>query len=214
MLMRKNLIIGITLLLSIVLTACNGENDEANSETANKSIESNSNNSMEGSEKSGEDNKNDDTTNNETTKSVTKDQLELGIGDTGKFDTTIGKFEVTLDKAKVLEELDGESSQLDVLILMDLTVKNTSDETQLVEDLLESTVASDDVDATGSSNSAEYFDSVEALKGELAPEEEISGQFIADVYESDEYYLMQRAGTQAAETSNQVIWTIPAEKAE
>ncbi|RDW21719.1 hypothetical protein [Oceanobacillus chungangensis] len=140
----------------------------------------------------------------------TKDQLDLKIGDTGKFDTTIGQFEITLDNAKLITDgLDGEVSQLDDLILLDITIKNTSGKTMLLEEILQSTVVKDDLESTGTSNGAEYFDSVEELKGEIADGEEISGQFITDVYESEEYYLAQESGAIAAGTTNQVIWTIP-----
>ncbi|RDW21720.1 hypothetical protein [Oceanobacillus chungangensis] len=144
-----------------------------------------------------------------------EDQLDLRIGDKGTFDTTIGQFEITLDGAKIIKEkLDGEESQLDDLLLLDLTVKNISGETMLLEDILESTIVKDNLEHSGNHDASGYFDSVKGLTGEIADGEIISGQFITDINERDEYYLVQDSGAVSIGTTNQVMWTIPASEAQ
>lgn len=144
----------------------------------------------------------------------TEDQLDLGIGDTGKFDTTLGTYELTLDKAELLgKELDGEETFADELILLDVTIKNTSEETLHIEDLMESMEITEDQDKSGYEDAAGAFDSLEKFEEELKPGEESSGQFISNVFNAEEFYFMKTPGNIAGGSSNQVIWTIKADEA-
>ncbi|CDO01811.1 hypothetical protein BN988_00257 [Oceanobacillus picturae] len=220
--MKKSFVISTILILTIVITACNGESEEANNNepnenstpAENESTKSNSSITTEDSETSEEISDNEKTTDNETSEQTIEDQLNLAIGDTGTFDTTLGTYDITLNSAKIIEEeLDGEASQLDNLILLDITVRNTSDRSLQVEDLLANLEVTHDLEGTGSSNAADYFDSVDEIAGEIAPEEEVNGQFIADISKEEKYFFRKKVGNIAAETSNQVIWTIPAEEA-
>lgn len=109
----------ILLTISLLLVACSDtkdskkESEETNS--ANNSIEDNSE-------------IDDDTETQSNDANEVEDQLNLGIGDTGTFDTTLGTYEVTLVSAKLEDDIDGQSSELDRFIVLDLTVKNTSGE--------------------------------------------------------------------------------------
>lgn len=142
-----------------------------------------------------------------------EDQLDLKIGDTAKFDTTLGTYEITLHSVKLIEDLDGETSELDELMVLDLTVKNTSETNMDVSDLVGSIEVTDDLEGAGFSDVSGYFSSIETIEGELAPGEEKSGQMITDVYHSDKYFLRKSPGLVAAGTTNDAIWTIQAEEA-
>lgn len=142
-----------------------------------------------------------------------EDQLDLQMGDTAKFDTTLGTYEITLHSAKLIEELDGETPQLDELIVLDLTVKNTSETSLDASDLVGSIEITEDLEGSGYSDVSSYFSSIESIEGELAPGEEKSGQMITDVYHSDKYFLRKSPGLVAAGTTNDVIWTFQAEEA-
>lgn len=137
------------------------------------------------------------------------DQIDLKIGDTGTFETTLGTYEMTLDGAEIVgTELDGEESLFDELIVLDLTIKNTGDDAFLIEEVMHDMEITEDMETSGSSNGAEMFDSIEMYEGELQPGEERSGQFIGDIYTGNEYYFKKAEGNVAAGTSNQVLWTI------
>src|SRR5699024_4036050 len=145
----------------------------------------------------------------------TEDQLDLKLGDTGTFETTLGTYEMTLDDAELIgNELDGVKTMLDELILLDITVKNIGDTTLNIEDAIESMHISDSKDGSGFYDGAEDFESVEKFTGELEPGEEKSGQFISDVSRSDQYFFRKDSGNITAGSSNQVMWTFELEAAE
>ncbi|MHA6252171.1 hypothetical protein [Oceanobacillus sp. CAU 1775] len=139
-----------------------------------------------------------------------EDQRDLTIGDTGVFQTTLGTYEVTLHSAEIVgSELDGEPSLFDELIVLELTFKNIGDNVILAEEIMYDMEITDDLEASGSSNGAEMFDSLEVFEGEIQPGEEKNAQFIGDIYTADEYFFGKAEGNVAAGTSNQVIWVIP-----
>ncbi|GAQ19902.1 ABC transporter substrate-binding protein [Oceanobacillus picturae] len=220
--MKKIFSLTIVILLAIMLGACNSEeetSDETNEES-NSTVndENNEGDTTSGTEESEGDDEGssdeEDSSNGKSFQPSSEDQLDLGVGDTGSFDTTLGTYDITLNSAEIIEEeLDGEASQLDNLMLLDITIKNTSESSQMVEDLIEDLEITHNLEGTGSSNAAEYFSSVEELSGEIASGEEVNGQFITDISEEEEYYFRKKVGNIAAETSNQVVWTIPAEEA-
>ncbi|RST72214.1 hypothetical protein D4T97_016330 [Siminovitchia acidinfaciens] len=143
-----------------------------------------------------------------------EDQLDLKIGDTAKFDTTLGTYEITLHSAKLIgKELDGETTELDELMVLDLTVTNTSETDMDVSDLIGSLEVTDNLEGAGFPDFSGYFSSIETIEGDLAPGEGKSGQMITDVYHSEEYFLRKSPGLVAAGTTNDVIWTIQAEDA-
>lgn len=149
------------------------------------------------------------------TESKTEDQLDLKMGDTGTFDTTLGTYEMTLDDAKLMgEELEGEKSTRDEFIVLDLTIKNTSDQPQLAEDLIVSMEVTNNLEHSGSSDHAEGFDTIKEFSGELKPGEEQSAQFLTIVDDADTYYFRKSVGNIAGGSSNQVIWTIQTKEIE
>ncbi len=144
----------------------------------------------------------------------TPDQLDLSIGDTGKFDTTLGTFDLTLDSVKLIgTELDGVTTDLDEFILIDLTIKNTSNHNMKIEDVLLTLEITDNLEMQGEKDRADLFDSVDYFTGNLEPNEEAKGQFIAETYTADTYYFQESIGDIAAGVSNQVRWTFAADEA-
>ncbi|HLR59546.1 MAG TPA: DUF4352 domain-containing protein [Pseudogracilibacillus sp.] len=138
-----------------------------------------------------------------------QDQLDLVIGDTGTFDTTLGTYEMTLDKAELKgEEYDDVITELDEIILLDITIKNTGDKVLDISELIVSMEITDDLDHSGDPNSADLFENVEEFTGNLEPGEEKSGQFITETFDSDEYFFRKDPGSVAGGSSNQVIWII------
>lgn len=211
--MRKILFLMSTVLLAIfVLTACSNDKDslldENNKEKVEKETETNS------------DDSNEESTDEETSDSdssgsgmfeVTEDpQMDLGVGDTGLVQTSIGTYELTLDSAEIMgTELDGEESLLDELIVLDLTFKNLDDKPIIAEDLMYNLGVTTELEGSSRSNNAKFFESIEVFEGEIKPGEERKAQFIADVKTAEEYYFKPNSGAVAAGTHNEILWTIP-----
>ncbi|WP_330948631.1 DUF4352 domain-containing protein [Virgibacillus sp. MG-45] len=194
------------LFLAVSLIACNNEDENQNLDEEKQQ------------ETEGTDDKNKSEEKEEAKTSGNKnikveDQLDLVIGDTGTFDTTIGTYEMTIESAKLVgPEFEGIESQIDNFILVDLTIKNMSDDSLNLEDVMMSIQVTEDLDESGSHDSSHVFDSVNTFLGSINPGEEAKGQFIAEVYNSETYYFREDPGNVAAGGSNQVIWNIPAEE--
>ena len=147
-------------------------------------------------------------------KDQVEDQVGLSIGDTGKFDTVLGSYEMTLDGAKLVgEELEGEKSTRDGFVILDVTIKNTSEHSLLAEDLILSMEVADNLEHSGSTDHADGFDTVEHFDGDIQPGEEKSAQFLTIVDDEDTYYFRKMVGNIASGSSNQVIWTFNADEA-
>lgn len=192
-------------LSSMLLSACSDDGDAESTEPTKETE----------SEKDTEEKEDEDST--DSTDHEYGDQLDLGIGDVGTFETSIGIFEVTLNDAELIDasdkdEYDGQEVRMDYLFKVDLTVKNISDETYSVDDFLGTIVVTDDLEGSGYQLYGKHvYDSLEDISGDLEPGEEKTGELMVDIYEGDEYYLMRRAGNTAAGGTNEVIFTIPAD---
>ncbi|WP_148436783.1 hypothetical protein [Gracilibacillus timonensis] len=143
-----------------------------------------------------------------------EDQEDLTIGDTGTFQATLGTYEVTLKSAEMVgEELDGEPSLLDELIVLELSFKNIGDNVLQAEEVMGNMEITEDLMGSGFSNGASEFETIDEFEGEIQPGEERTATFIGDVLTADEYYFRKDQGNVEAGTSNQVIWTITDEEA-
>ncbi|MBB5147453.1 hypothetical protein HNQ35_002682 [Cerasibacillus quisquiliarum] len=212
---RLTLILTVLLISTFMLVACSDDKDEAK-ESDNNVVNEENNDGKDNDEAEKDDNTkdNDDDSGKSTSEITTEDQLDLKLGDTGKFDTTLGTYEMTVTSAKIIDsELDGNEPYNYGFILLDITIKNTSNHDLDAEDLMISMEVTDNLDGSGHIDSSGAFESVQELEGTIKPGEELSGQFITDIYESDEYYFREDPGNVAAGGSNQVIWTIPADEA-
>lgn len=201
--MKRTLIISMLILAIIwMLGACNG------TETPNEG-DAKSDNSTENTEDNSSNSEADDELT--TLKSIEEadDQLDLSLGDTGSFVTTLGTYDMTVTSAESKGyEFEGIESEIDDWILLDITIKNTSDEPLNAEDLMSSMELTGNLEGSGYMDSSGAFESVEAFDGEIDPGEEQSAQFIAYAYESDKYYFRKSSGNVAGGSSNQVIWNI------
>ena len=99
------------LITSTVLMACGDSSD--NTSGTEDTIETNQTETEE--EENGlEENKSD---------GEIGDQLDLGIGDTAVIESTIGKYEITLESAEFRSEIDGQKSELEDFILVNIDLK-------------------------------------------------------------------------------------------
>lgn len=204
--MRKFLLIFAVFMMSIsMLAACNGEDGNDSGQLEEQVDEDNDVN--EENDGSATDDQTEDASDLDA-----EDQVDLSLGDTGHFYTDIGSYDMTVTTAELMGyELEGIASQLDDWILLDVTIKNTSDEPLNAEDIIGVMEVTDDLEGSGSIGAVGAFDSVEDFEGEIGPGEEQSGQFITEVFEADPYYFRKISGNIAGGSSNQVIWTIESE---
>lgn len=206
---RTSITIMLALTIIWALVACSDKN-ESNEDAANNedSVENEESESAE-SDSVEEDEDDDDLTTLLETIEDADDQLDLSLGDTGSFVTTLGTYDMTVTSAESKGyEFEGIESELDDWILLDVTIKNTSDEPLDAEDLISSMELTEDLDGSGYSDSAGAFDEAEEFEGEIEPGEEKSAQFVAYAYESDTYYFRKNSGNIAGGSSNQLIWNI------
>lgn len=206
---RTSITIMLALTIIWALVACSDKN-ESNEDDANNedSVENEENESAESDSVEEDEDDDDLTTLLETIEDV-DDQLDLSLGDTGSFVTTLGTYDMTVTSAESKGyEFEGIESELDDWILLDVTIKNTSDEPLDAEDLISSMELTEDLEGSGYSDSAGAFDEAEEFEGEIEPGEEKSAQFVAYAYESDTYYFRKNSGNIAGGSSNQLIWNI------
>lgn len=208
--MKNNMwITAIILLCILMLGACSNDEDVA-TDVDNNEEESND---LEGNEPDESEKESDNETDDEEKPEV-EDQLDLVLGDTGTFDTTLGTYEMMVEHAELSEEVEEEKSTRDGFILLDITIKNTSDHPLDAEDLIYSMEVTNNLDHSGSTDHADGFDTVEEFNGELEPGDEQSAQFLTIVDDSDEYFFRKTVGNIGGGSSNQVVWTIQADEAE
>ena len=208
--MKNNMwITAIILLCILMLGACSNDEDVA-TDVDNNEEESND---LEGNEPDESEKESDNETDDEEKPEV-EDQLDLVLGDTGTFDTTLGTYEMTVEHAELSKEVEEEKSTRDGFILLDITIKNTSDHPLDAEDLIYSMEVTNNLDHSGSTDHADGFDTVEEFNGELEPGDEQSAQFLTIVDDSDEYFFRKTVGNIGGGSSNQVVWTIQADEAE
>ncbi len=136
------------------------------------------------------------------------DQVDLKIGDTGKVETTLGKYEISIDSITKEDKIDGRPSQSDYFFITDVTIKNIGDgsiDANESKGILEITQM---LEGSGFTDVASFFDSIEEIEGTLEPGESISGQMLFEEEEADTYFIRFTEGLIAAGgVKNQVIWT-------
>ena len=205
--MRRTLITSLLILaMTWTLAACN--NDAPNNVNENENNQTTNNTENAPSNEDGAENEDDLSSLLESIEEA-EDQLDLSLGDTGSFVTTLGTYDMTVTSAELKEyEFEGIESELDLWILLDITIKNTSDEPLNAEDLMSSMELTEDEEGSGYMDSSGAFESVQAFEGDIAPGEEQSAQFIAYAYDEDTYYFRKSSGNIAGGSSNQVSWQI------
>ena len=134
--MKRFLFLLIAFFLSTsVLAACSSESDnKKKTESTNGGVEKQPDTSRD-TKGSSEDNEAEDSEDSkknkvgDTSSGDFKDQTELKIGDTGQAESTLGKYEITVNSVQMKDEINGEKPKIDHLFLVEVTVKNIGDST-------------------------------------------------------------------------------------
>lgn len=201
----------IVLLLSMIgiLAACSGgDTKKPTSDNNNGAAEENTSGKTDSEKEDGSEDGDDLSSILETIEDA-EDQLNLGLGETGSFVTTLGTYDMTVTSAEQTDyEYEGIESELDCWVILDITIKNTSDQPLNAEDVMSSMELTETEEGSGYMDAAGAFESVTEFEGDIEPGKEQSAQFIAYAYDSDTYYFRKSSGNVAAGSSNQVMWEI------
>ncbi|MEK4563632.1 DUF4352 domain-containing protein [Alkalihalobacillus sp. FSL R5-0424] len=197
------------ILLASLLAACSDDHSVEQSESqTTEQTEAAGESSEQANEEASEDT-------NVLAEGEYEDQLDLSIGDTGTVETLLGTSEFKVNGVKRLDEVDGELSDLDYFLLVSLTVKNVGEDDIDARETVDILEATDFLDGTGYSDEAPYSESIDAIEGTLAPEEEITGDVLFVAHEADEYFIRVREGLVGSEAAkNQIRYTIQASEIE
>ena len=137
-----------------------------------------------------------------------EDQLDLSIGDTGTVETLAGITEFTVNEVEILEDVDGEMSDLDFYFLINFTVKNVGEEQIDAREAIDILEATDFLEGTGFSDEAPYYESVDSIEGTLLSEEETTGDVLFVARDAEEYYIRVTEGlVGSGAAKNQIRFT-------
>ncbi|MEY8749542.1 DUF4352 domain-containing protein [Alkalicoccobacillus gibsonii] len=201
--MKNRVFASITLTMFILfLTACGDTEEPATTESV---LEKETNETTEAEVEDKDENE---------TESDAEDQLDLRMGDTATIHSTIGTYEITLNRMEYKEEVDGERSDLEAYLLAEYTLKNIGDEPIQILDSVSRLEAKDILEASGEPNVAGSYPSVDSFEeGELQLGESVSGEVLFNVYDADVYYLNVIQGLVASGgIKNDVVFTIDKEE--
>lgn len=137
-----------------------------------------------------------------------EDQIDLKIGDTGQVETTLGKYEITIESIKEVEDIDGKSPMLDRFFIAEVKLKNIGDTAIDARDAMDNIEITEDLDGSGYSDYSPHFSNTKALTGTVEPGDSVSGQAVFEGYEEDTHYIRVVSGLLAAgAVKNDVRWT-------
>ncbi|MBM0066640.1 DUF4352 domain-containing protein [Alkalicoccobacillus gibsonii] len=238
--MKKTKLLTVLTFVSVaILVGCNNDSTSNNSvpNTDNQEQKDENDpgeqNNQDSSEDNGDDNdieggsslveRNDDANDSESEEKEpnlgegdTEDQLNLEIGDTGVIETTIEKFEMTINSVTVEKEIDGEKPDLGVFVLADVTFRNIHEEPLDLEQAVGTFEVTTSEDGGGYGPVSEFYNvEVEDLSGDLEPGEEVQGQILFEDNLGDKHYIKVNPGLiSASAVKNQVMWKFSEEDSE
>lgn len=225
--MKKSLVLVSTLVLSSILFACNSDSESNNENTqesnAEDSTEVNETETDEQSDDEDEDSditsEADDNTENDPEGVLGdgefEDQLELGIGETGNVETLIGRYSVTVNDVEILEDVEGEMSELDYYIKVNYTLENIGDDEIDSREAIDTMESVHELDRSGFRDNAPYMEGIEGIEGSLSPGDSVTGDAVYDAYESEENYLRITEGlVGSGAAKNQILFTFTKDEAQ
>ncbi|MGN8645410.1 DUF4352 domain-containing protein [Gracilibacillus sp. HCP3S3_G5_1] len=208
--MKKFHVSLIGFLLLIVMVACSSndesnqeQNDNANdNEPVQEDTETNPTDTEEESNEPEDENEGnvEDPSNNEY----------LSLGETGEVTGILGNYEITVNSFEILDEIEGEPSLMEVLVLVNFEVTNIDDEPIVGKDIYNGMLFDDD---DTSQENLYDFESIKMLtEEEIQPGETVEAQMLFDQNNSDYYELVFNFG--ALESNATILtWRFDAEEA-
>ena len=212
--MKRFLYLLVAIFFSIsVLAACSSESDKkGKTESTNGEVEKQPDTSEDAqgsSENKQEEDSEDNKKNQEadTSSGDFKDQTDLRIGDTGQAESTIAKYEITVNSVQLKNEINGEKPDIDHLFLVEVTVKNIGDSSIEAMIPIRTLEFTNNLEGGGSGEDTEYFILSNPLTGTLEPGQSVTGEVVFQGFDGETYYIRTKKGLIAAgAVKNDTIW--------
>ncbi|WP_062354550.1 hypothetical protein [Bacillus kwashiorkori] len=212
----KLISIAAAIIFMFLLTGCNSAKQESKQSPKETDVTENTNSSNEddGNE---EDKTNDGVDSEDGSMDESElndegdfppDQTNLKIGEKAEIMSMVNHYEITLKSVELLDELNGETPDLDFYFRAVVSVKNLSDKELHLADVADVLQISDSKEGSGSSDvSAKYgYDDFDKI---LQPGETGEATMISQTYKSKEqYYLFLGKGlnSEGAGVMNLASW--------
>ncbi|WP_058305884.1 DUF4352 domain-containing protein [Gracilibacillus massiliensis] len=177
----------IGLFLSLLLIACSSdeESEQVNLEEDTSNEEVNNEETDESEEEDITEDANEESSKEEKG-STTNNEDFLSLGETGTVESNVGDYEVTVNSFEFIEEFDENTPMLKYFVLVDYTVKNIGEDPIVGEDIYRTEI----IDDQEYVEENYYFESINQLKGEIAPGESVEAELLFDSEESEHYQLV------------------------
>ncbi|WP_078556705.1 DUF4352 domain-containing protein [Bacillus alkalicellulosilyticus] len=131
----------------------------------------------------------------------------MTLGETGLYDTPVGKFDITVHSVKISES-EGEHFPIsDVFLIFDISLKNNHNEEVNSIDILRSVLFNENETSSGNQF---HLDFIEEFPITVSPGETVTGQLIFDHFESSYYELVFGHALPAED----IIWRFNIDEAE
>lgn len=219
--MKRILILLGSLLLSLsVLAACSSNsnpNEQSGTNNGKVDDKEDTNEANQTDENTKDEKPNNDDKKNEADTSAGNfsDQKDLKIGDSGEVESTIGKYKVTVNSVKMMDEIDGKAPSLDHFFITEMTIENIGDKPYDVVDIVDNLEFTKDLDGGGAGDFSKFHDSIKHFEGTLEPGDTVTGEAVYQGQDAETYYIRTKDGLiSAGAVKNQTIWTFDKSEAE
>ena len=220
--MKRFLFLLVALFLSVsALAACSSESDKnGKTESTNGEVEKQPEKSedTQGSSENKQDEDSEENKKNQeadTSSGDFKDQTNLKIGDAGQSESTVGKYEITINSIKMKDEIEGELPMFNHFFVTDITLKNIGEIPYDAKDIIDNLELTEDLEGSGSGDYSHYFKSIKAVTGTIEPGQTVNGEIVFDGRESNKYFIRTNSGLIAAgAVKNKTTWTFAKSEAQ
>ncbi|WP_102272014.1 hypothetical protein [Cytobacillus massiliigabonensis] len=136
------------------------------------------------------------------------DQTDLRIGDTGQTESTIAKYEITLNSVKIKNTIDGKTPSLDHYFLGEITLKNIGETAFDAADIVDNLAFTEDLKFGGDGDFSKLYTEVNPLIGKVEPGQSVTGDILFQGIDSDTYYIRTKKGLlSSGAVKNDTIWS-------
>lgn len=188
----------ISLFFTLTLIACSSDDENGAKSEENDSVTE---------EESNTDNESSDSDTENEEKATGDSEEALKLGETGVVESTLGKYEVTVNSFKTLDEFEGEEPLNELFVLVDFEVTNTGEEQINGQDIYNANLF-DEEEFTKENTS--YFESIEILDEQLEPGDSAEAQMLFELTDSTYYELVFNFGKSSVST--ELTWQFDADQ--
>ena len=212
--MKRFLFLLVALFLSVsALAACSSESDnKEKTESTNGGVEKQPDTSRD-TKGSSEDNEAEDSEDSkknkvgDTSSGDFKDQTELKIGDTGQAESTLGKYEITVNSVQMKDEINGKTPEIDHLFIIEYSVKNIGDKPIDAMETIKTLQLTVNLEGSGSGENTQHYPPSNPIAGTIEPGQSVTGEAVYQGFDAERYFIRTDPGLIAAgAVKNDTIW--------